>query len=143
MSHPVFLGRVERGEVILDDGGKVLPFRSPEVEEWIGKLEGQVVEVQISALVPKHSDEARAYYFGVVVKRGAQHLGYTSEEMHRAFECALLIDSSHEPARIGTIKGMSRPAFYSYTEECRRLLAESGCDTPNPDPLWWKTEKER
>lgn len=133
-----FFGKVEHGLIVLDDGGIVLAHGAGDIALLLGKWDGEPVSIEISLVVPKHSDQARRYYFGEVVKKGAARLGYTSEEMHEGFKAALLIDRAKEPPRIRSLKELSVPEMYDYTEECRRLLAEAGCVTDDPDPLWWR-----
>jgi len=70
---PKFLGRIEKGKLIID--------RQQDFEIYLAKLCGDV-EVTVCRPRKQRSNSENSYYFGVVVPILSEHTGYTPDEIH-------------------------------------------------------------
>lgn len=127
-----FLGPVDRG-------GRLAARVRLTIAAEIASYAGGPVRIVVGPLRRRLTGRQRGYYFPKVVETYAEFAGYTKQEAHVAFKLALL---GLEPAegrklpRVRSITRLTPVEFRDYVDDCRRIAAEMGCETPDPDPLW-------
>jgi hypothetical protein len=83
---PIFRGKILRGKIVLDNRDR---FR-----ELLESFEGKRIEIVLRERSVERSDGQNKYYHAVVVKILADHLGYSSEEMHEALKKQFNVEST-------------------------------------------------
>lgn len=107
------------------------------------------VTVEVAIARSKHSQKARGYYRGVVLKLASEHTGYDPHELHelfkRMFSEPIIREVCGQQVEIWTTAEDDSQEFFDFVEAARRyLLTDLGVETPDPDPRWKeKVEKER
>jgi len=133
MSHPVFLGKVEQGTLLLDDGGRLVCLAAPEVQLQIDRLEGKTVQVSISVHRRQRSLSQNAYLHGVVIPLLAEHCGYELDEMKDALKWRFL--RIHDDSAMPTVRrtrDLNTAEMAEFVSQCQRLGAELGVYIPDP-----------
>lgn len=103
---------------------------------WVKRADEELHEIEIKEWKKKRSSQANRFYFGVIVRPLASHLGYTDGEMHNELLGAVFgwktvrgIDGKerHVPNRRTTEpETMSKEEMNLYIEHCIRIAAEQG-----------------
>jgi hypothetical protein len=103
---------------------------------WKHRADEELHEIEIKAWKKTRSTQANNYYWGVVVKRVSDHLGYTPEETH-----TVLLGTTFGWKTISDLEGRERQVpnrrttepekmsvqdFNIYIEHCIRIAAEQG-----------------
>src|SRR3990167_9562383 len=102
-----FGGFIKNGELFLDNPAKFKKQRSNAQNNW---------------------------YWGCVVAIPAEHIGYTSEEMHEAYKFMFLRRKNvGKPITVKSTASLSTVEFSKYVESCRMWCAENGYIIPDPD----------
>lgn len=107
------------------------------------------VSVDVAIARSRHSQKARGYYRGVVLKLVSEHTGYDPNELHelfkRMFTEPILREVCGKQVEFWTTAEDDSQEFFDFVEACRRFsLTDLGVETPDPDPRWKeKVEKER
>lgn len=132
---------------ITADGRLELASRQ-EFSRLLGSMRRGPVSVDVKVCRSKHSQKARGYYYGVVLKLISEHTGYDVNELHELFKRRFLKpvvkDVLGEEIEVWTIAESDSLEFFDYVEDCRRVGAEMGVETPDPDANWKaKAERER
>lgn len=84
------LNRLFAAEVNAAGQLKMSGIARSEMDRFLGTLKGKLVEVSIKESRRTRSANSNRYYWGVVVPIIAEHLGYTSDEMHEALKYKFL-----------------------------------------------------
>tara|TARA_Y100000593_G_scaffold46258_1_gene87976 strand:+ start:484 stop:837 length:354 start_codon:yes stop_codon:yes gene_type:complete len=111
-------GRVINGKLILDN--------KDDFQSDLYKFNGDVV-LNLKELPKKKTNKQNNYYRGVVVKKLAQHLGYTLDEMHKELK---------REFKIETTKKLSQDEFQDYLDRIIRWASMfHGVALPDPTRL--------
>lgn len=109
--------------------------------------DGVEVEVSVTIRRAARSQQANAYYWGVVIEEFHRHttrqdMGYTPEDLHDICKAKFLPKRLSIVANNGEIAGdyvlggstrsLNTTEFYEYVERVRQWLAELGIYTPDP-----------
>ena len=113
---PIFTGSVDNGGLKFD--------RRSSVDEYIGTLIGQRVEVIIRKPKTSRSTLQNSYYFGVVVEILAKELGYDKDEMHEILKYKFLQSNAMGMPYVKSTTKLSTGEFEDYLEKIRRWAAE-------------------
>lgn len=113
-------------------------------ERALARMRDGEVVVTIAHRRATRSLQANRYYFGAVLKLLSDHTGYTVLELHEYFKrrflgkAILICDANGvvmDEDRVGlTTTRLNKVEFYEYIESIRRVGAEMGVVTPDPDP---------
>lgn len=103
-------------------------------QEFIGALPREpLYEVIVREFHEKRSLEANAYYWDQVVTPSADHFGYTPDEMHEEFLCAVFgtsdrtgLDGSVRKIPRKRSSGLNKKEFSWYVDRCRQIAIENG-----------------
>lgn len=132
-----FYGTLGEGQLKLD---------RPEImKEWI---KSQVKEPRPIVLVIKDQSkevtrEQRGYYFAMIVKPLAEHLGYEPEEMEYELDRALLTQSGRKGQKfIRSKSGLTQEEWSKLIDGAIRLAAKVGFVVEPPDRKWRLHGKE-
>jgi hypothetical protein len=132
---------------ITPDGRLVLVDR----EAFKGQVQAMrrgPVSVDVAIARARHSQKARGYYRGVVLRLICDHTGDDSSDLHdflkRRFTSPVVHTVLGEPFEVYTTAEDDSQAFYDFVEAVRRFaLVELGIETPDPDQRWKeKLEKD-
>lgn len=127
---PVFAGLVDpRGKLTLD--------RQSDFVRYVRTFAGKPVELVIRRPRKHRSDRQHRYYFGVVVAILAEHLGYTSDEMHDALKGKFLCeDPDAKLPRIRSTTSLSTVEFEAFLEQIRTFAStDFNCYIPLPNEV--------
>jgi len=113
---PIFTGSVDNGGLKFD--------RRSSVDEYIGTLIGQRVEVIIRKPRTKRSDVQNSYYWGVVIELLSKELGYDKDEMHEILKYKFLQSNAMGMPYVKSTTKLSTGEFEDYLEKIRRWAAE-------------------
>lgn len=113
---PIFTGSVDNGGLKFD--------RRSSVDEYIGTLIGQRVEVIIRKPKTSRSTLQNSYYFGVVVEILAKELGYDKDEIHEILKYKFLQSNAMGMPYVKSTTKLSTGEFEDYLEKIRRWAAE-------------------
>lgn len=113
---PIFTGSVDNGGLKFD--------RRSSVDEYIGTLIGQRVEVIIRKPRTKRSDVQNSYYWGVVIELLSKELGYDKDEMHEILKYKFLQSNAMGMPYVKSTTKLSTGEFEEYLEKIRRWAAE-------------------
>ena len=132
---------------ITDDGRLELASRQ-NFKRLLATMRRGPVTVEVSIARAKHSQKARGYYRGVVLKLISEHTGYDPSELHDLFKHRftepVIRKVLGEEIEVWTTAEDDSQEFYDFVEKVRMVGAEMGVDTPDPDSRWKeKVEKER
>jgi hypothetical protein len=132
---------------ITEDGRLELASRR-DFTRLLASMRRGPVTVDVAVARAKHSQKARGYYWGVVLKLISEHTGYDVNELHelfkRRFTQPVIKEVLGEEIEVWTTAEDDSLEFYTYVEDCRRVGAEMGVETPDPDANWKaKADKER
>lgn len=130
--------------------GKLFIRNRRDFDRLVAQLpDGWEMELSLTRLRATRSVQANAYYWGVVLKALAEHTGYTADEMHDVCKAKFL--SKHlalqngngeivgEFVLGGSTRKLKTNEFYDYVEAIRQWAAANlDCDTPDPDPTYWR-----
>jgi hypothetical protein len=99
------------------------------------------VSVDISIARPRHSQKARGYYRGVVLRLICDHTGDDPSDLHDFFKRRFTEPVVHtvlgEPFEVYTTAENDSQEFFDFVERIRNFaLVELGVETPDPDPRW-------
>lgn len=123
---PVFVGDV-------DVQAKFHPDAPAQLARWMNGLAGERVEVVVRKRRSQRSNQANAYYWGVVIALIADHCGYEPAEMHEALAMKFLRTEdcpiTGAPRRRRTPK-LNTKEFTDYVDACIRFAAELGVVVP-------------
>lgn len=126
--NPVFLGKVEKGKLILDSPDR---FRV-----HLSRYEGQPVEIVIRKKKSQRSLQQNRAYFGIAVEILCEHTGFRREEMHGALKqkFASRIDEKTGLTIIESTADMDTARFCRYYDDIQRWAAEFlGVYVPDPN----------
>lgn len=128
--------------------GRMQLLNRQEFLRLAGTMRRGPVTVKVAIARGKHSQKARGYYRGVVLKLISEHTGYDANELHELFKrrfCQPVIrEVLGEEIEVWTTAEDDSAEFFEFVENVRRAAAEMDVDTPDPDPRWKeKVEKER
>lgn len=131
---PIFHGRIEAGEILLEDGGgKLLPYRAGEIQAHVDALEGKPVDVSIRLHRPQRSLSQNAYLHGVVIPLLAEHCGYEPEEMKDALKLKFLrIHNDTDLPTVRRTRDLTTAEMAEFVRQCQHLAAELGVYIPDP-----------
>lgn len=129
-------------------GGRMELLNRQEFLRLAGTMRRGPVTVKVAIARGKHSQKARGYYRGVVLKLISEHTGYDPNELHELFKrrfCQPVIrEVLGEEIEVWTTAEDDSAEFFEFVEHVRRVGAEMDVETPDPDPRWKeKVEKER
>lgn len=132
---------------ITDDGRLELVNRR-DFTRLVATMRRGPVSVDVKVARSRNSQKAKGYYFGVVLKLISEHTGYDVNELHELFKRRFLKpvvkEVLGEEVEVWTIAESDSLEFFDFVEDCRRVGAEMGVETPDPDANWKaKAEKER
>jgi hypothetical protein len=132
---------------ITPDGRLELASRR-EFSRLLATMRRGPVSIDVKIARSKHSQKARGYYWGLVLKLISEHTGYDVNELHELFKRRFLKpvikEVLGEEVEVWTIAESDSLEFFDYVEDCRRVGAEMGVETPDPDANWKaKAERER
>lgn len=106
------------------------------VNLWNQRAKGALHEIEIKEYKKVRSSQANRYYFGVVVRPLAQHLGYTEAEMHNELLGAVYgwktvrgLDGQERTVpnrRTTEPEKMNTAEFAVFIEHCQRIAADMG-----------------
>ncbi len=119
MPVPIFPGAVVDGNLRLQN-----PTR---YELWIALLDGKQVEVVVKQKRNRRSDRQNRYYWGVVIKIIADHLGYEPDELHESLKRKFLgeVEDRYGLRRVASTTMLTTAEFIeTYTEPIKRWAAE-------------------
>jgi hypothetical protein len=127
--NPIFEGSVTGGKLSLDDRERFL--------NYLYSLEGKRVQVRVEKEVRRRSLNQNQYYWGVVLKLIADHIGAETEEIHDAlkyqFAAKRFIGNLVAPA---STKRLDTIDFEAYLEKVRRWAVEElGVVIPLPNEV--------
>ncbi len=128
--------------------GKLELLSRKDFARLVATMRPGPVSVDVAIARSRHSQKARGYYRGCVLKLGSEHTGYDPNELHEMFkrlftEPQIRIICGVE-FEVWTTAEDDSQEFFDFVEASRRKLAELGVDTPDPDPRWReKVDKER
>ena len=114
---PIFTGSVDNGGLKFD--------RRSSVDEYIGTLIGQRVEVIIRKPRTKRSDVQNSYYWGVVIELLSKELGYDKDELHEILKYKFLQSNAMGMPYIKSTTKLSTGEFEEYLSKIKRWAAES------------------
>ncbi len=113
---PIFTGSVDNGGLKFD--------RRSSVDEYIGTLIGQRVEVIIRKPRTKRSDVQNSYYWGVVIELLSKELGYDKDEMHEILKYKFLQSNAMGMPYIKSTTKLSTGEFEEYLSKIKQWAAE-------------------
>ena len=113
---PIFTGSVDNGGLKFD--------RRSSVDEYIGTLIGQRVEVIIRKPKTSRSTLQNSYYFGVVVEILAKELGYDKDEIHEILKYKFLQSNAMGMPYIKSTTKLSTGEFEEYLSKIKQWAAE-------------------
>ncbi len=123
--------------VVGNDGTMRLSNRAQFIEQVADSFRGKSIR-----LIAEEADERMSslwnYYFAVLVPLGANHFGYTEDEMHEAwkyeFNPIYFVDkrTGEEKRTGGTTTRLNKERQIQFVENCARHLAEEGLNVPPP-----------
>ena len=113
---PIFTGSVYNGGLKFD--------RRSSVDEYIGTLIGQRVEVIIRKPRTKRSDVQNSYYWGVVIELLSKELGYDKDEMHEILKYKFLQSNAMGMPYIKSTTKLSTGEFEEYLSKIKQWAAE-------------------
>ena len=137
--------------------GKLFILGRRQFDQLVAQLpDGAAVEVSVTIRRATRSQQANAYYWGVVIHAFHQHttrqeMGYTADDLHEVCKAKFvpkrlsIVAHNGEVAGDYVLGGSTRPLtvteFYEYVEQVRQWLAELGIDTDDPDPTYWRAQR--
>ena len=108
--------------------------------EAIKKFGDKGVWLEVQPVKEWHSDQQRAYYFGVVVDLLAKNSGDTKDDMHQILKRLFLgrvIERFNKKILIpGSTKLLSKGEFADYITKCINLATEFGVMIPTPEEYY-------
>jgi hypothetical protein len=107
---PVFRGKIERGNVVLDDPYHYSTYKTT--------LEGKQISLSLKRWRENRSDQSNRYYWGVIIDILSKHCGYTPDEMHFALKQKFLSDHGYDDKglmKIGSTAALTTDEFIDYT----------------------------
>ncbi len=126
--------------------------------DYLRSLAGQRVDIVITKHRNRRSEEANAYYWGVVLKLMAAHTEHSPEEIHDAM-CEQFLPNERKrveffnrmTGEVLTVNTDHRRSsklhgapFYDFVELVRMWARDFlGVDTPDPDPNYWRKRQEK
>ena len=113
---PIFTGSVDNGGLKFD--------RRSSVDEYIGTLIGQRVEVIIRKPRTKRSDVQNSYYWGVVIELLSKELGYDKDEIHEILKYKFLQSNAMGMPYVKSTTKLSTGEFEEYLSKIKRWAAE-------------------
>lgn len=128
MAIKIFQGKIEKGQLILDD-----PFR---YQAHKASLEGKRVDLSLKKHRENRSDNQNRYYWGVVIDILSNHCGYTPDEMHDALKEKFLGSHERDEHGLQKIKSSAKlttDEFIRYTNEIV-IWAATEMQVYIPDP---------
>ena len=121
-----FGGFIKNGELFLDNPARFKKF--------IQQYNDCQVIVNVQKFKKQRSNAQNNWYWGCVVAIPAEHIGYTSEEMHEAYKFMFLRRKNvGKPITVKSTASLSTVEFSKYVENCRMWCAENGYIIPDPD----------
>lgn len=122
--------------ILLDADKKFTLARKALVQLWEKRAEVALHEIEIKEYKADRSTQANRYYFGVVVRPLAKHLGYTEAEMHdellgTVFGWKTIRGLGGQERKVPNRRTtepekMNSADFAMYIEHCQRIAAEMG-----------------
>jgi len=105
--------------------------------QFLVKLEGKSLWVEIQDAREKRSLDQNAWYWGVVLKTIAESVGHTENELHEIFKRMFLPPKTLEyrgrEIKIpGTTTELSKGDFSEYIEKVRAEVSSLGIIIPDP-----------
>ena len=92
MPDPIWLGRTEKGRLILDQREAFL--------NYLRSLDGREIEICVRKRRHARSLSANAYYWSVIVKLISEFSGHDMQETHEFLKARFLVDESGESPRV-------------------------------------------
>jgi len=109
-----FLGKVPKGKL------KLVLHDREEFMQNLANFDGKDVWITIDRVFRQRTEAENRYYWGVVVKILAEHLGYTKDEMHDALRWEFLrVEHDKGPPTVRSTTSLSTVEFEEYLEEIR------------------------
>jgi hypothetical protein len=116
---PIFRGKVEGGRIRLDNKDRFRPY--------LASFEGKRIELIVRERTEQRSEQANAYYHGIVVKMISDATGHDPQETHQRLK---------DHFKVGTTTKMKTAEFQEYIENCRRFAAEFlNLNIPDPNSV--------
>lgn len=134
------LSQISVGAVITPEGRLELDDRAA-FSGLMREMRRGPVTVEIGISHPKHSQKARGYYRGCVLKLIAEHTGHTVNELHDFFKRKFLEPKIREVLgqriEVWTTTEDDSQEFFDYVELIREFArTDLDIDTPDPDKRW-------
>lgn len=126
--NPIFKGKIKKGRVTCDDKKGLISYI-----DLLGK-KSDVVEIIIRKPKKDATVRQRKYYFGVIIKMGAESHGYTYTEMHDAYKGAYLNPIYTSLNDLNTVE------MNQFIEDVIRAEAENGLIIPYPNEIEFEDE---
>lgn len=132
----------------ITEAGRLELVSRPQFARLCASMRQGPVTVDVAIARSRHSQKARGYYWGVVLKLISEHTGYDTNELHdlfkRRFTQPVIKEVLGEEIEVWTTAEDDSQEFFDFVEHVRRIGAEMGVETPDPDPRWKeKIEQER
>ncbi len=97
------------------EGGRIRLDNKDRFRPYLQSFEGKRIELVLRERTEARSDQANAYYHGVVVKMISEKTGHDPEETHQKLK---------EHFKVLTTTTMKTTEFQEYIERCKRFAAE-------------------
>jgi len=112
--NPIFLGKVEKGKLILNTPGRF--------QIHLAKYEGQEVEIQVRKKKSQRSINQNAAYWGIAIEILCEHTGYDKETLHDALrqKFASRVDAETGLTVIESTTKMDTVRFMKYYDDIQR-----------------------
>ena len=124
MPDPIWLGRTEKGRLILDQREQFL--------DYLRGLDGKEIEVCVRRRRHARSLSQNAWYHACIVKLISDYTGHSPEEVHQSLKAQFLIDRSGLEPRVRSTTELSSTEFVEFCERCCHLAGEMGLSIPSP-----------
>lgn len=132
--NPIFYGTVKDGKLKLESRDLFLMY--------VESFDGHEVQLTLKKKSKPRSNQQNRYYWGVVIKTLADHLGYTPDEMHDALRMKFLIDRERQLPTIKSTTTLSTITFEEYMTSVRQWASqELDCYIPEPNEVDYESEE--
>ena len=126
-----FTGKIRNYKLTLDE-----PEKFKTYVKSLNKADNteRLITLTLKKTTKPRSNNQNSYYFGVVVKILADHIGYTPEEMHEALKFQMLLDRTGELPIVRSTTDLSTVEMEDYLRRCREFASiEFQCVIPLPN----------
>lgn len=119
---------------------KMGDFQRAEMDRWLATLKGNAVVISVKREHATRSNQQNRYWWGVVVPLIAEHLGYTTDEMHEALKYKFLrTEAEAAPTDLPKIRSTASLDTKEFTALIENVItwagAEFGVEIPLPNEV--------